>query len=162
MVSSQTMGGGMKLVSVNVSLPKEVPFQGGMVKTCIFQEPVVGRVMLRRENLDGDRQADRSVHGGVHKAAYAYPREHYGDWSRELGRSDFTFGQFGENFTVEGMLEDEIRIGDAFTVKALWSLAYRERDNLEGAKAALRLTSLGPEWRHLLANRLIKAGIPVE
>jgi len=155
----------MKLVSVNVSLPKEVPSQGGMVKTGIFKEPVKGRVMLRRENLDGDGQADRSVHGGVHKAAYAYPLEHYGDWSRELGRSDLTFGQFGENFTVEGMLEDEIRIRDVFRVGAARVEVTQPRMpcyKLEGAKAALRLTSLGPEWRHLLANRLIKAGIPFE
>jgi len=66
----------------------------------IFKEPVTGRVMLRRLNLDGDKQADPSVHGGVLNAAYAYPFGHYEWWSRELGRTDFVFGQFGENFTV--------------------------------------------------------------
>jgi len=108
----------MKLLSVNVSLTKEVPYRGGSVSTGIFKEPVTGRVMLRRLNLDGDRQADPSVHGGVYKAAYAYPFEHYEWWSRELGRTDFVLGQFGENFTVEGMLEDEIHIGDVFRIGA--------------------------------------------
>ena len=89
---------------------------GGTVSTGIFKEPVTGRVMLRRLNLDGDRQADPSVHGGVHKAAYAYPLEHYEWWGRELGRADFAFGQFGENFTVEGMLEDAVRIGDVYRI----------------------------------------------
>ena len=108
----------MKLLSVNVSMPKEVPYRGGTVSTAIFKKPAAGRVMLRRLNLDGDKQADPSVHGGVHKAAYAYPFEHYAWWSRELGRTDLSFGQFGENFTVEGMLEDDVRIGDVFRIGA--------------------------------------------
>lgn len=108
----------MKLLSVNVSLPKEVPYRGGTISTGIFKEPVAGRVMLRQLNLDGDKQADPSVHGGVYKAAYAYPFEHYDWWSHELGRTDLTFGQFGENFTVEGMLEDAVRIGDIFRIGA--------------------------------------------
>ncbi|MGE5752938.1 MAG: MOSC domain-containing protein, partial [Deltaproteobacteria bacterium] len=73
------------------------------MSTGIFKEPVEGRVMLRMLNLEGDRQADRTVHGGINKAVYAYPYEHYGYWSRELGRTDFAYGQFGENFTVSGM-----------------------------------------------------------
>jgi len=72
--------------------------------------------MLRRLNLEGDGQADRNVHGGINKAVYAYPFEHYEYWSRELGRTDFAYGQFGENFTVSGMLEDAVRIGDAFRI----------------------------------------------
>lgn len=106
----------MKLLSVNVSPPMEVVREGKTVTTGIFKVPVDGRVMLVKLNLDGDGQADLVGHGGVHKAAYAYSVENYDYWKRELGRADFTFGQFGENFTVEGMLEDEIHVGDVFRV----------------------------------------------
>lgn len=106
----------MKVLSVNVSLPKEVPYRGETIFTGIFKEPVEGRVALRRSNLDGDRQADLAVHGGIHKAAYVYSIENYDYWERELGRGDFAFGQFGENFTVEGMVEDKVHIGDVFRI----------------------------------------------
>ena len=106
----------MKLLSVNVSLPKEVPHERGTVSTGIFKKPVAGRVMLRTSNLDGDGQADLTNHGGIHRAAYAYSIENYDYWRRELGRSDFAFGQFGENFTVEGMSEEDVHIGDVFRV----------------------------------------------
>jgi MOSC domain-containing protein YiiM len=106
----------MKLLSVNVSLPTEVPHGRGMVSTGIFKKPVRGRVMLRTLNLEGDGQADLVNHGGIHRAVYAYSIENYDHWQRELGRTDFTFGQFGENFTVEGMLEDSVHIGDVFRV----------------------------------------------
>ncbi|HET7854041.1 MAG TPA: MOSC domain-containing protein [Candidatus Methylomirabilis sp.] len=84
--------------------------------TGIFKEPVSGRVVLRSLNLDGDGQADLKAHGGVYKAAYVYSIENYDYWKRELGRTDFTYGQFGENFTVEGMLDDAICVGDQFRV----------------------------------------------
>jgi len=106
----------MKLLSVNVSLPKEVPHGRKTVSTGIFKEPVAGRVMLRTSNLDGDGQADLENHGGVDRAAYAYTIENYDHWRYELGRNEFAFGQFGENFTVEGMMEDDIHIGDVFRV----------------------------------------------
>lgn len=106
----------MRLLSVNVSPPKEISYRSKTVETGIFKEPVAGRVMLRRLNLDGDGQADLVNHGGPHRAAYAYTIENYEHWRRELGRDDFAFGQFGENFTVEGMTEAEIRIGDVFRV----------------------------------------------
>ena len=106
----------MKLLSVNVSLPTEVLYRGKTITTGIFKEPVNGRVMLRTLNLDGDGQADLKGHGGIHKAAYVYSIENYDYWKRELDRTDFGFGQFGENFTVEGMLEDEIHVGDVFRV----------------------------------------------
>ncbi len=106
----------MKLLSVNVSLPKEVPYRDKTTTTGIFKEPVSGRVMLRTLNLDGDGQADLKAHGGIDKAVYAYSIENYDYWKGELGRTDFTFGQFGENFTVEGMLDDQIHIGDQFRV----------------------------------------------
>jgi MOSC domain-containing protein YiiM len=106
----------MKLLSVNVSLPKEVPHGRKTVSTGIFKEPVEGRIMLRTTNLDGDGQADLENHGGVDRAAYAYSIENYDHWRHELGRDGFAFGQFGENFTVEGMVEDEVHIGDVFRV----------------------------------------------
>jgi MOSC domain-containing protein YiiM len=106
----------MKLLSVNVSLPKEVPHGREAVSTGIFKEPVEGRIVLRTTNLDGDGQADLENHGGVDRAAYAYSIENYDHWRRVLGRDKFAFGQFGENFTVEGMLEDDIHIGDVLRV----------------------------------------------
>ncbi|RKU05567.1 MOSC domain-containing protein [Candidatus Poribacteria bacterium] len=106
----------MKLLSVNVSQPKEVLHNGKRIKTGIFKEPVSGRTMMRRLNLDGDGQGDPTVHGGIHKAVYVYPIEHYRYWKQELGRDDLTYGKFGENLTVEGMLEDTVHIGDVFRV----------------------------------------------
>ncbi len=106
----------MKLLSVNVSLPREVLHERETVSTGIFKRPVAGRVMLRTSNLDGDEQADLENHGGVDRAAYAYSIENYDHWRRELGRNEFAFGQFGENFTVEGMVEDDIHIGDVLRV----------------------------------------------
>jgi MOSC domain-containing protein YiiM len=106
----------MKLLSVNVSLPREVAHGSETVSTGIFKEPVAGRVVLRMSNLDGDGQADLENHGGIYRAAYAYSIENYDHWRRELGRADLTFGQFGENFTVERMVEDNIHIGDVFRI----------------------------------------------
>lgn len=106
----------MKLLSVNVSLPREVLHERKTVSTGIFKEPVEGRVMLRTLKLEGDGQADLVNHGGTYQAVYVYPIENYEYWQRELGRSDFSFGQFGENFTVEGMLEDDVYVGDVFRV----------------------------------------------
>lgn len=106
----------MKLISVNVSQPKAVLHNGKRIKTGIFKEPVSGRTMMRRLNIDGDGQGDPTVHGGVHKAVYVYTIEHYEYWKRQLARDDFTHGQFGENLTVEGMLEDTVHIGDVFRI----------------------------------------------
>ena len=106
----------MKLLSVSVSMGKEVPYMGKTVTTGIFKEPVSGRVMLRTLNLNGDRQVDLRGHGGIYKAVCVYTIENYEHWKRELGRKDFKFPQFGENFTVEGMLEDHVHVGDVFRV----------------------------------------------
>jgi MOSC domain-containing protein YiiM len=106
----------MKLLSVNVSLPKEIMDGARLVRTGIFKEPVHGRVWLGTLNLDGDGQADLVGHGGVNKAVYVYSIENYDYWGRELDRDDFTHGQFGENFTVEGMPDNEIHVGDVFRV----------------------------------------------
>lgn len=106
----------MKLISVNVGLPREVSWKGKAVRTGIFKEPVNSRVMVRELNLDGDRQADLTVHGGVDKAVYVYPFEHYDYWRDELPDTELTLGIFGENFTVTGFKEEEINIGDRFKI----------------------------------------------
>ena len=215
----------MKLLSVNVSLPREVEHGSETVSTGIFKEPVADRVMLRTSNLDGDGQADLENHGGIYRAAYAYSIENYGYWRRELDRADFAFGQFGENLTVEGMMEDEVHIGDVFrvgqalvevtqprppcfklgmkmgmarfpkmflasgrvgfylrvleegeigageafelvksdpervSVREMSHLLFFDRENLEGAKRALRVTALSPGWRDSFEERLSKAGV---
>jgi MOSC domain-containing protein YiiM len=106
----------MQVISVNVGLPREVFWKGKTVTTGIFKEPVEGRVMMRSLNLDGDRQADLSVHGGKDKAVYAYPFEHYDYWRCKLPDMDLPWGMFGENLTTVGLLEDEINIGDRFQI----------------------------------------------
>ncbi len=106
----------MKVVSVNVGLPREVMWRGRPVLTGIFKEPVAGRVRLRFLNLDGDRQADLTVHGGADKAVYAYPIEHYAYWQQELPEMELSWGVFGENFTIEGLSEDTVNIGDRFRI----------------------------------------------
>ena len=105
-----------KLISVNVGLPGIVMSNGDPVSTGIFKQPVAGRVMLRTLNLDGDRQADLSVHGGPSKAVYVYPAEHYDYWKRELPGMDLSWGMFGENFTSAGLFESDVNIGDRFSV----------------------------------------------
>jgi len=106
----------MRVVSVNVGLPREVEWKGKRATTAIFKEPVAGRVVVRTLNLDGDRQADLSVHGGPSKALYLYPGEHYAYWRRELPEMTLPWGMFGENLTTEGLLEDAVNIGDRFRV----------------------------------------------
>src|SRR2546428_11703238 len=106
----------MKILSMNVGLPREVDWQGKVVTRGIFKEPVEGQTMMRKLNLDGDRQADLTVHGGVSKAVYAYPSEHYDYWRTELPGVDLPWGMFGENFTTEGLLEEAVYIGDRFRI----------------------------------------------
>ena len=106
----------MKLVSVNVGLPREVSWHRRTVATGIFKQSVSGLVTLGKLNLEGDRQADLSVHGGEYKAVYCYPLEHYAYWRRELPGRDLPPGSFGENFTTEGLLENSVHLGDRFSV----------------------------------------------
>ena len=110
----------MKLFSVNTGLPREVPWHGKTVTTAIYKEPVAGRVALRKLNLDGDRQADLTVHGGEHKAVYCYSLSHYDYWKRELSGQELTTGMSGENFTIDpsndGFLEDSVHLGDRFSI----------------------------------------------
>jgi MOSC domain-containing protein YiiM len=107
----------MKLLSVNVGLPREVQWHGRTIRTSIFKSPVAGRVPMRKLNLDGDQQSDLKVHGGVDKAVYVYPSEHYAFWRDELPNVDLPWGAFGENFTTEGPLDDKaVHIGDRFRI----------------------------------------------
>jgi MOSC domain-containing protein YiiM len=102
----------MKIISVNVGMPREVVWKGTTVRTGIFKEPVDGPVMIGELNLAGDEQADLSVHGGAQKAVYAYPAEHYEYWQHELPDVACPWGKFGENLTTEGLMEDSLYIGD--------------------------------------------------
>lgn len=106
----------MKVISINVGLPRDVEWRGEVVTTGIFKSPVPGPVAVRTLNLDGDRQADLTVHGGPRKAVYAYPYEHYDYWRRELPDADLGFGAFGENLTIEGLLETDVRVGDTLDI----------------------------------------------
>ena len=106
----------MKIVSVNVGMPREVIWKGMTVQTGIFKEPMDGPVMVGELNLAGDQQADLTVHGGSEKAVYAYPAEHYEYWRNELPQVSFSWGKFGENLTTEGLLEDTLCIGDRLRV----------------------------------------------
>lgn len=102
----------MKLISINVARPRLASYRGETYNTGIFKQPVSGPVALRTLNLDGDRQADLTVHGGPNKAVYAYPSEHYEFWRAELPGTSLPWGMFGENFTTEGLFENELHIGD--------------------------------------------------
>ena len=106
----------MRIVSLNVGRPRIVLDGKREVTTGIFKSPVQGPLTLRRLNLDGDQQADLTVHGGRAKALYAYPSEHYEFWRRELPHADLPWGMFGENLTTEGLREDEACIGDRFRI----------------------------------------------
>ena len=105
-----------RLLSVNVGLPRSVLWKGRTVVTGIFKEPVTGPVVARRLNLDGDRQADLSVHGGADKAIYVYPAEHYGPWQQELEIAELPRGMFGENLSTQGFTENTVVIGERWRV----------------------------------------------
>src|SRR5262249_34919279 len=105
-----------RLLSLNVGLPRDVRGNGGNVRTAIWKYPVEGRRMVRKLNIDGDAQADLAGHGGEQRAVFVYQMDSYHYWEHFLDRSDFSFGQFGENFTVEGLLDDEVCIGDRYRI----------------------------------------------
>ena len=106
----------MQVISVNVGQPRKVLWNDQIVETGIFKEAVEGRVAVRRLNIDGDRQADLEVHGGLDKAIYAYPAEHYPFWREQFPEMELPWGMFGENLTLTGLLEDTVHIGDLFQV----------------------------------------------
>ncbi len=117
----------MKLISVNVGLPREVTWKGKTVTTGIFKEPVSKRVMVRSLNLDSDRQPDLTVHGGADKAIYVYPFEHYDYWRGELPDTELPLGIFGENFTITGLREEEVNIGDHFQIGTVHLIVTQPR-----------------------------------
>jgi MOSC domain-containing protein YiiM len=106
----------MKVVAISVGRPRPVQWRGRSVQTSIFKTPVSRRVKVASSNIEGDQQSDLSVHGGPEKAVYAYPAEHYDYWRRELPDAELAWGAFGENFTTEGLLEDDVWIGDRYRV----------------------------------------------
>jgi MOSC domain-containing protein YiiM len=106
----------MNVVSINVGLPRRIEWQGETVTTAIFKTPVAGAVAVKGVNLEGDRQADLTVHGGERKAVYAYPIEHYDYWRSELPDSELPHGVFGENLTTSGVLETEVGPGDRLEI----------------------------------------------
>ena len=118
----------MKLLSLNVARPRLILIKDQPVSTGIFKQPVEGPVMLGRLNLDGDRQADLRVHGGPNKAVYAYPSEHYPYWCGELPEMDLPYGMFGENFTTEGLNEENTHIGDQFRIGEAVLMATQPRE----------------------------------
>ncbi len=141
----------MKLLSVNVSLPKTVSINGRTYKTGIYKSAVSGPRRLARHNLEGDGQGDSKNHGGEFQAVYCYPYEHYAFWANQLARDDFEFGQFGENFTLTGLLEREVCIGDAFQVGA--ALAQVTQPRVPCYKLADKLGIPGFDKTFLRANR---------
>jgi MOSC domain-containing protein YiiM len=105
-----------KVIAVSVGRPREVSWNGRVVRTSIFKTPVSGRSRVLQLNIDGDEQSDLTVHGGRDKAVYAYPSEHYSFWKDQLHSADLPWGSFGENLTTEGLSDDQVRIGDQFRI----------------------------------------------
>ncbi len=146
----------MKLVSVNTGLPREVMWHGRSVTTGIFKEPIEGRVALRKLNLDGDRQADLTAHGGESKAVYCYPVAYYDYWRRELPGHELPTAIFGENFTVsestkDGLFEDSVHLGDRFSVGSAELIVTQPR--LPCYKLALRFQMDDMVKRFLASGR---------
>ena len=139
-----------QLLSVNVGLPRDIPWRGKTVYTAIWKDPVQGRRMVRRLNIDGDGQGDLMGHGGEHRAVFVYQIDSYRYWQERLGRSDFTYGQFGENFTVDGLSDDEVCVGDRYRIgEALFEVTqprvtcYRVGIRMNEPRMAALLTSSG-------------------
>jgi ferredoxin-NADP reductase/MOSC domain-containing protein YiiM len=139
-----------RLLSVNVGLPHDIAWRGKTVHTAIWKDPVQGRRMVRRLNIDGDGQGDLAGHGGERRAVFVYQIESYRYWQDRLGRSDFTYGQFGENFTVDGLSDDEVCIGDRYRIgEALFEVTqprvtcYRVGIRMDEPQMAALLTSSG-------------------
>jgi MOSC domain-containing protein YiiM len=141
----------MKLISLNTGLPRDVAWHGRVVTTGIFKQPVEGRVALRTLNLDGDRQADLTVHGGVHKAVYCYPIEHYTFWKDVLPGRELPMASFGENFTTAGFAEDSVHLGDRFSVGSAEVIATQPR--LPCYKLGVRFQSDDMVKRFLASGR---------
>jgi MOSC domain-containing protein YiiM len=141
----------MRVVSVNVGVPREIAWRGETVRTSIFKEPVAGKVLVERLNLDGDRQSDLTVHGGADKAVYVYPAEHYEFWRRELPDIDLPWGSFGENLTTEGLDERSVHIGDQLDIGSAELIVTQPR--MPCFKLALRFDRLDIIKRFLRSGR---------
>jgi MOSC domain-containing protein YiiM len=141
----------MKLLSLNTGLPREVTWHGRPVTTGIYKQPVAGRIALRKLNLDGDRQADLTVHGGEFKAVYCYPSVHYDYWKKELPGRQLTLAMFGENFTTEGLLEDSVHLGDTFSIGSAEVVVTQPR--LPCYKLGIRFNSDDMVRRFLASGR---------
>jgi MOSC domain-containing protein YiiM len=126
-----------RLLSVNVGLPRDIVWQGKTGHTAIWKTPVQGRRMVRRLNIDGDGQGDLAGHGGEHRAVFVYQIDSYLDWRSRLGRGDFTYGQFGENFTVEGLSDNEVCIGDRYRIGGALFEVTQPRVTCYGSASAL-------------------------
>jgi ferredoxin-NADP reductase/MOSC domain-containing protein YiiM len=150
------------LLSVNVGLPRDIEWQGKLVNTAIWKTPVKGPCMVRRLNIDGDGQADRAGHGGENRAVYVYQTDSYRYWEEHLGRRDFVYGQFGENFTVDGLPDAEVCIGDRYRIgEAVFEVSqprvtcYRLGIRMELPEMAALLVSHGRPGFYL---RVLKEG----
>jgi MOSC domain-containing protein YiiM len=141
----------MKVVSVNVGLPREVAWSGQTVLTSIFKEPVAGRVRVETLNLAGDQQSDLTVHGGPQKAVYVYPSEHYAFWREELPGVGLPWGSFGENLTVQGLSEDQVSIGDEITIGSAAFVVTQPR--MPCLKLAIRFGRMDMVKRFLKSGR---------
>jgi MOSC domain-containing protein YiiM len=137
----------MKVLSINVGMPRIVEYRGEPVATGIFKEPVSGKIPVREFNLEGDRQADLRVHGGYYKAVYVYPSEHYEFWRRELPGVELPWGVFGENLTTEGILESDVRPGDRLRIGSAEFLVTQPR---------YPCYKLGIRFAHLKSNGIDK------
>jgi len=141
----------MKLVSLNVGLPRDLPWHGRIVTTGIYKQPIQGRIALRTLNLDGDLQADLTVHGGAQKAVYCYPVPHYDYWKKELPERELPMAIFGENFTTEGLLENSVHLGDEFLIGSAQVVVTQPR--LPCYKLGLRFGSDDMVKRFLASGR---------
>src|SRR5438445_8780470 len=168
----------VQLLSVNVGLPRDIEWKGKTVHTAVWKDAVRGRRKVRRLNIDGDGQADLQGHGGEHRAVLVYQIDSYRYWERELGRKDFVFGQFGENFTVEGLPDDEVCIGDRYRIgSALFEVTqprvtcYRVGIRMNEPRMPALLTSSGRPGFYLrvlqpgevgAGDDVVKVGEPTE
>lgn len=140
-----------RVVSVNVATPRMVRVGDASVPTSIFKSPVEGRIAVKGNNLAGDRQADLTVHGGPYKAVYLYPAEHYSYWISQLGGADLPPGAFGENLTTSGINEENVRIGDRFSIGSVVLEAVQPR--MPCYKLAVRFGRADMVKRFWLARR---------
>src|SRR5215475_13325561 len=149
------------LLSVNVGLPQDVAWGGRIVHTAVWKRPVEGPRMVRRLNIDGDGQGDLAGHGGEHRAVFVYQIESYRYWQEELGRDDFSYGQFGENLTVTGLADDQVCIGDRYRIGAAVFEVTQPRVTCYrvGIRMAdLRIPALPAGWRDSFRALLGPAG----